>query len=117
MIECTNPKRAPTDCLQYHTGLGGQITSFGYNSGSGALTGDQKYNICLRQEPGFCAFDVSETRSGTPDAWDLDDTGSSAKVSTTIKVKSILLFESVHKECQPFFEIFDPSLSLCHPFY
>ena len=82
MIECTNPKRAPTDCLQYHTGLGGQITSFGYNSGSGALTGDQKYNICLRQEPGFCAFDVSETRSGTPDAWDLDDTGSSAKVST-----------------------------------
>ena len=95
MIECTNPKRAPTDCLQYHTGLGGQITSFGYNGGSGALTGDQKYSICIRQEPGFCSFEVSETRSGTPDAWDLDDTGATAKVESVKITPDHIVIENI----------------------
>ncbi len=28
MIECDNPNKAPTDCLQYYTTVGGQIKSF-----------------------------------------------------------------------------------------
>ena len=31
MIECVNPNRAPTDCVQYYTGLAGQIESFNNN--------------------------------------------------------------------------------------
>ena len=45
---------APDGCLQYHTGLTGRLTTFNF-----LPTGDnhlplQEYNICIRQEDGFC---------------------------------------------------------------
>jgi len=70
MIECVNPNRAPTDCVQYYTGLAGQIESFNNND---VMIRNQNYMICIRQEEGFCSFELSETNSGTPDSFDLDD--------------------------------------------
>ena len=40
------------------------------------------FKICIRQEEGFCSFELSETNSGTPDSFDLDD-GTTALVSKT----------------------------------
>jgi hypothetical protein len=69
MIECGNPSRAPTDCLQYHTGLGDSFKSFNHPTG---VIQNQEYEICIRQEAGFCSFEVSELTVTTPDAFDLD---------------------------------------------
>jgi hypothetical protein len=59
-IECGNPARAPTDCLQYYTGPAGSFTSYNFQGGSGgALSNGQNYNICFRQEEGYCSIQYS----------------------------------------------------------
>ena len=50
--------RAPTDCLQYYTGQGGNFNSFNYNGGTGQYLINQNFNICIRQEAGnYYLFD------------------------------------------------------------
>merc|ERR1711981_268875 len=72
MIECDNPNKAPNDCLQYHTGESGQITSL-----NGALVNDAQsmlnnlqYNICIRQEAGNTQIQFREARSAAGAAID-----------------------------------------------
>jgi len=52
-IKCESPNRPPSGCLQYHVGTDGRITTFNFAGTSGHLA-DQRYNICLRLEKGFC---------------------------------------------------------------
>jgi hypothetical protein len=70
MIECNNPGRAPTDCVQYMTGTGGRFKSF--NNPEGIIQ-NQEYEICLRQEIGMCSFELSEAASANP--FSLDPAG------------------------------------------
>ena len=45
--------RAPTDCLQYFTGVSNRFSSFNYQNGvTGQLLNNQNYYICIRQEEG-----------------------------------------------------------------
>ncbi|KAI1299312.1 hypothetical protein HDE_03927 [Halotydeus destructor] len=73
-IECANPSRAPSNCLQYFTGPSGQFSSFNYelaqNQDAALLQNLQQanpqipryamyfnsmdYTICFRKESGFC---------------------------------------------------------------
>lgn len=46
--------RPPNGCLQYHIGLSGQITTFNYNALNDNHLPNQRYNICIRRELGFC---------------------------------------------------------------
>merc|ERR1712106_1289907 len=66
-IECNDVNLPPAGCLQYHTGLAGQITSF-----NGALAANaqqmiinQNYLICIRQADGMCTVTYREARPTT----------------------------------------------------
>jgi len=61
-IECSSEDLPPAGCLQYFTGLSGQITSF-----NGARTGNaqmmlqnQNYRICIKKAPGMCGVTYRE---------------------------------------------------------
>jgi len=55
---CNSPMRPPEGCLQYHTGTEGRLMSFNF-AGDSAHLQNQQYNICLRQEAGFCCVEYS----------------------------------------------------------
>jgi len=69
-IECNDVNLPPAGCLQYHTGLAGQITSF-----NGALAANaqqmivnQNYLICIKQADGMCTVTYREARPATSGA-------------------------------------------------
>ncbi len=43
-------------CLQYFTGVSGQIQSFNYNSGTGLQLSNTDYSVCVRMERNFCGI-------------------------------------------------------------
>lgn len=66
-IECANPSRAPSNCLQYFTGPAGTFSSFNYDAYRPLVEANIKnmpqdatyfnnmdYAICFRKEIGFC---------------------------------------------------------------
>lgn len=66
-IECANPSRAPSNCLQYFTGPAGTFSSFNYNTyrplvetklknipHEATYFNNMNYAICFRKEIGFC---------------------------------------------------------------
>jgi len=73
-IQCDDVNRPPGGCLQYHTGLSGQLTSF-----NGARTGDahqmiqnQNYKICIKRGAGMCGVTYREATSGAVDSFNLE---------------------------------------------
>ena len=71
--------RAPTGCLQFHTGITGEITSFNYDgtisnyepcwNGTEAACGAKistghlnnlDYTVCVQSEPGYCAISYKQ---------------------------------------------------------
>ena len=57
--------RAPTDCVQYFTGISGSVKSYNY-AGAQLLAG-QRYNNCIRTEKGYCAIQWKESSTTSPD--------------------------------------------------
>lgn len=64
--ECDSPALAPEGCLQYYTGISGNVSSFNWkltdnvNDATGAASthlANLDYNICLRRESGYCAIE------------------------------------------------------------
>lgn len=53
-ISCTANWRVPAGCVQYYTGLSGNVKSYGHASGQ--LLQAQNYNNCIRQEEGYCSM-------------------------------------------------------------
>eukprot|EP00094_Tigriopus_californicus_P001547 TCALIF_01496-PA protein Name:"Protein of unknown function" AED:0.20 eAED:0.20 QI:54/0.5/1/1/0.83/0.85/7/232/178 len=64
--------RAPSGCAQFFTGVSGTITS--YNFQGGEFLRNQDYTHCIRQEEGFCQFQLYET-PGVPDAFSVSENG------------------------------------------
>merc|ERR1712241_1532849 len=62
--------KAPTDCVQYFTGVSGSVKSYNY-AGSQILAG-QRYNNCIRTEKGYCAIQWKESSTTSPDPFSLD---------------------------------------------
>lgn len=67
---CDSPVLAPDGCLQYFTGISGNVSSFNFKTEDNANTAtypnhiaDLNYNICLRRESGYCAVEWS---TGSP---------------------------------------------------
>eukprot|EP00095_Tigriopus_kingsejongensis_P007869 maker-scaffold127_size327531-snap-gene-0.8 protein:Tk07869 transcript:maker-scaffold127_size327531-snap-gene-0.8-mRNA-1 annotation:"PREDICTED: uncharacterized protein LOC100161421" len=67
--QCDSLNKAPTDCVQYFTGVSGGFQS--YNFQGGQLIDNQAYTTCFRQEEGFCEISYSEASSSTTPAFDL----------------------------------------------
>ncbi|VEN42972.1 unnamed protein product [Callosobruchus maculatus] len=59
-IPCTSLNRAENGCLQYFTGVAGQILSFNYDPTTGAQLSNQDYGICIRAERNFCGIQYTQ---------------------------------------------------------
>ncbi|XP_050592219.1 uncharacterized protein LOC126923126 isoform X1 [Bombus affinis] len=55
-IRCNTIYRAEEGCLQYFTGISGQIKSFNYDPNTGLQLSNQDYSICIRMERNFCGI-------------------------------------------------------------
>ncbi|XP_014477173.1 PREDICTED: uncharacterized protein LOC106745775 isoform X2 [Dinoponera quadriceps] len=55
-IRCSTIYRAEEGCLQYFTGVSGQIKSFNYDPTGGLQLSNQDYSICIRMERNFCGI-------------------------------------------------------------
>ncbi|XP_028170488.1 uncharacterized protein LOC114360114 [Ostrinia furnacalis] len=53
-IPCSTIYKADEGCLQYYTGVSGQLRSFNYDPASGLQLSNQDYGICIRMERNFC---------------------------------------------------------------
>ncbi|XP_024941438.1 uncharacterized protein LOC107268341 [Cephus cinctus] len=53
-IPCNSPAKADEGCLQFYTGVSGQIKSFNYDAINGLQLSNQDYSICIRMERNFC---------------------------------------------------------------
>ncbi|KAJ4449819.1 hypothetical protein ANN_01225 [Periplaneta americana] len=67
-IPCNTIYRAEEGCLQYFTGVSGQIKSFNYDPGAGLQLSKQDYSICIRMERNFCGIQYTSC----PDSEQLD---------------------------------------------
>merc|ERR1711879_478639 len=64
--ECDSPVLAPEGCLQYFTGIAGNVSSFNWKTTANSEDDDYpnqisslNYNICIRRESGYCAVEWS----------------------------------------------------------
>lgn len=55
-IECTSIAKADTGCLQFYTGVYGQVKSFNFDVNVGSQLSNQDYSICVRTERNFCSI-------------------------------------------------------------
>ncbi|XP_017884593.1 uncharacterized protein LOC108627717 isoform X2 [Ceratina calcarata] len=55
-IRCDSIYRAEEGCLQYFTGISGQIKSFNYDPVTGLQLSNQDYSVCVRTERNFCGI-------------------------------------------------------------
>ncbi|KAM3969070.1 uncharacterized protein ACR2FA_003721 [Aphomia sociella] len=58
-IPCNTIYKADEGCLQYYTGVSGQLRSFNYDPASGLQLSNQDYGICIRMERNFCGIQYS----------------------------------------------------------
>ena len=58
-IPCASPAAPPGGCLQWLTGLKGELTTFNFASTDDNHLANQAYSICIRQEAGFCCVQYS----------------------------------------------------------
>merc|ERR1719312_1036102 len=55
-IECSSLSKAADGCLQYYTGVSGQMFSFNYNDATGLQLSNTDYTMCVRMERNFCGI-------------------------------------------------------------
>ncbi|KAK4874960.1 hypothetical protein RN001_014320 [Aquatica leii] len=82
-------ERAPSGCLQYHSGVTGIIQTMNF-ADNGRHLADQDYNICMRQEVGMCSisyepchensFKIGPVASSTNDEVDVGSGDGSARM-------------------------------------
>merc|ERR1712223_231114 len=58
-IPCSQTYSPPAGCLQYSTGMTGQITTFNFANSAGPHLPNQNYQHCVRQEAGMCCVEYS----------------------------------------------------------
>merc|ERR1712037_518152 len=69
-ISCTASWKAPTDCVQYYTGVSGNVKNYNF-AGSQILQG-QDYDNCIRQEEGNCRIQWQQNLATDPDSFQMD---------------------------------------------
>lgn len=70
LIECSNTGRPPSGCVQYFTGTSGTFASYNFNGGQ--LLEQQFYTNCIRQEYGYCSFDLRASGTASPDPFQIE---------------------------------------------
>lgn len=59
-LECETAFKAPTDCLQYLTGVSNSFRSFNFGN---LMIRNLQYDVCIRPERGYCRFQLQESSS------------------------------------------------------
>jgi len=77
-LECETSWKAPTDCLQYLTGVSGSFRSFNFGS---TMIRNLQYDVCIRPEKGYCRFQLMESSTAIV-SFKLDPVGTSGMVGT-----------------------------------
>jgi len=80
-IACTASWKAPTDCVQYFTGISGNVKN--YNFGTQLLQ-SQNYNNCIRQETGYCRIQWQQNSATSPDTFQLDAIANTAATTALV---------------------------------
>lgn len=62
-IPCDEGYEAPTGCLQYYTGLSGQVWSFNFLNSANPQYLVGTYDVCIRKEAGYCSVCWQESSS------------------------------------------------------
>lgn len=95
MIECDCPTLPPEGCLQYFWGTTGKVTSFnGFHADQQSVK-NQNYDVCIRQEMGFCSFQVTQASTGTaPDAFSLNAGGTMGGTGTNCALSYITILDT-----------------------
>jgi len=94
MIACNSPSRAPTDCLQYHTGSGGLIHSINWGATTPQMLDNLNYQICIRKNAGSCGIQYTEA-STTTDSFGLHDQAAKAEVGANCLGGNYITIEGV----------------------
>ena len=50
---------APGGCIQYFTGVSGQLSSFNFKDANGRMLSNTDYTMCIRTERNFCGIQYS----------------------------------------------------------
>ena len=72
--------RAPTDCLQYLTGVSSSFRSFNFGS---TMIRNLQYDVCIRPEKGYCRFQLMESSTAIV-SFKLDPVGTSGMVNKLV---------------------------------
>ena len=71
-IPCAANYRPPSGCFQYHEGLTGRFQTFNFQDSASPLhLANQNYDICIRQEDGYCCVQYSPCAD--PNSYTLDE--------------------------------------------
>merc|ERR1711936_524985 len=95
-IACTADWKAPTDCVQYYTGISGNVKNYNY-AGAQLLQG-QDYNTCIRQEEGYCRIQWQQNVVATPDSFQMDTavgTAAATAFTTTGPAACVLAYVTI----------------------
>jgi len=82
-IPCSANYRPDSGCLQYHQGLTGRIETFNFaNSATQSHLASQNYNICIRQEQGYCCVQYTVCSDANSYSLDVLTAAAMAKIDT-----------------------------------
>ena len=70
-IPCAASYRPPSGCFQYHQGLTGRFQTFNFQDTATQHLANQNYDICIRQEDGYCCVQYSPCAD--PNSYTLDE--------------------------------------------
>ena len=97
-LKCIDFDKAADGCLQYFTGVSGQMFSFNYNDASGLQLSDTDYSICVRMERNFCGIQYTacpDTINTAPQSFSVSgstNTGSQVGTGVTLIFCCTLIF-------------------------
>jgi hypothetical protein len=73
-LSCDSPGRAPEGCLQYYTGIAGNVASFNWKLTDNALgptfsnhLANLDYNVCIRSRIKLFMINFNKESVGAPD--------------------------------------------------
>lgn len=68
-VECNSKSKPEQGCLQYFTGSSGTVKTFNWDDNQASLEhlNNQKYQVCIRQESGYCT--IGWKQSSDPDSF------------------------------------------------
>lgn len=83
-IPCGKAYAPPGGCLQWHTGLTGQITTFNFGDSASTHLRNQMYSSCVRQEKGMCCVEYQVCDDSSADNFSLDTVQSAGSETSLI---------------------------------